>query len=52
MYHTGDNGGFTIYAGKAPDDDVVVLIFSTRDNIDRMGMAARVWDLLEEYHYM
>lgn len=52
IYHTGDNGGFTIYAGKAPDDDVVVLIFSTRDNIDRMGMAGRVWDLLEEYHYM
>ena len=52
VYHTGDNGGFTIYAGKAPDEDVVVLIFSTRDNIDRMGMAGRVWDLLEQYQFM
>ena len=52
VYHTGDNGGFTIYAGKAPDDDVVVLIFSTRDNIDRMGMAAQVWDLMEQYQFM
>ncbi len=35
VYHTGDNGGFTIYAGKIPERDIVVLIFSTRDNIDR-----------------
>ena len=52
IYHTGDNGGFTIYAGKAPDDDVQVMFFSTRDNIDRMGIAAQVWNLLEQFHYV
>ena len=52
VYHTGDNGGFTIYAGKVPEDDVIVLIFSTRDNIDRMGIAGKIWDMLEQYYYI
>ena len=47
VYHTGDNGGFTIYAGKVPQHDVVFLFFSTRDNIDRMGMVNAVYDLME-----
>jgi len=46
VYHTGDNGGFTIYAGKIPERDVLVLFFSTRNDIDRMGMVNQVYDLL------
>jgi CubicO group peptidase (beta-lactamase class C family) len=49
VYHTGDNGGFTIYAGKIPDSDVVLLFFSTRDNIDRMGMVNRSLDLIRRH---
>lgn len=47
VYHTGDNGGFTIYAGKVPRHDVVFLFFSTRNNIDRMGMVNTIYDLME-----
>lgn len=46
VYHTGDNGGFTIYAGKVPELDITFMFFSTRDNIDRMGMANAVWDII------
>ena len=46
VYHTGDNGGFTIYAGKVPERDLVFLFFSTRNDIDRMAMVNRVWQIL------
>lgn len=46
VYHTGDNGGFTIYAGKVPERDLVLLFFSTRNDIDRMAMVNRVWQIL------
>lgn len=46
VYHTGDNGGFTIYAGKVPELDIVFLFFSTRDDIDRMGMVNAVWNII------
>ena len=46
VYHTGDNGGFTIYAGKIPERDITVEIFSTRNDIDRMALANAVLDLL------
>jgi CubicO group peptidase (beta-lactamase class C family) len=31
IFHTGDNGGFKIYAGRYPESEVLLLIFSTRD---------------------
>ncbi|MDD4919641.1 MAG: serine hydrolase [Bacteroidales bacterium] len=31
IYHTGDNGGFKIYAGRYPQTETLLLIFSTRD---------------------
>ena len=46
VYHTGDNGGFTIYAGKVPERDITFMFFSTRDDIDRMAIVNRVWDIL------
>ncbi|MDO4510608.1 MAG: serine hydrolase domain-containing protein [Bacteroidales bacterium] len=47
VYHTGDNGGFTIYAGKIPATDMVLLMFSTRPNIDRMAIINRTYDIIE-----
>ena len=46
VYHTGDNGGFTIYAGKVPERDITFMFFSTRDDIDRMAIVGRVWDII------
>ena len=48
VYHLGDNGGFTIYAGKIPERDLIFLFFSTRPDIDRLGMVNRVYDILGE----
>ena len=46
IYHTGDNGGFTIYAGKVPERDITFMFFSTRNDIDRMGIVNRVWEII------
>ena len=46
VYHTGDNGGFTIYAGKVPERDITFMFFSTRNDIDRMGIVNRVWEII------
>ena len=48
VYHLGDNGGFTIYAGKIPERDLIFLFFSTRPDIDRLGMVNEVYSILEE----
>ena len=47
VYHLGDNGGFTIYAGKIPERDLIFLFFSTRPDIDRLGMVNQVYSILE-----
>jgi len=46
VYHLGDNGGFTIYAGKIPERDLDFLFFSTRPDIDRLGMVNQVYRIL------
>lgn len=46
VYHLGDNGGFTIYAGKIPERDLIFLFFSTRPDIDRLDMVNKVYHLL------
>jgi len=46
VYHLGDNGGFTIYAGKIPERDIIFLFFSTRPDIDRLGMVNQVYRIL------
>ena len=46
VYHLGDNGGFTIYAGKIPERDLNFLFFSTRPDIDRLGMVNQVYRIL------
>jgi CubicO group peptidase (beta-lactamase class C family) len=46
VYHLGDNGGFTIYAGKIPERDIIFLFFSTRPDIDRLAMVNKVYHIL------
>ena len=46
VYHLGDNGGFTIYAGKIPERDLNFLFFSTRPDIDRLGIVTKVYSIL------
>jgi len=46
VYHLGDNGGFTIYAGKIPERDLIFLFFSTRPDIDRLAMVNQVYHVL------
>ncbi len=50
VYHLGDNGGFKIYAGKIPATDVPLLFFSTRPNIDRLGMVNIIYDRIQELY--
>lgn len=35
IYHTGDNGGYQIYAGRYPASNILVLIFENRNDDDR-----------------
>ena len=46
VYHLGDNGGFTIYAGKIPERDLIFLFFSTRPDINRLILVNQVYHLL------
>ena len=46
VYHLGDNGGFTIYAGKIPERDLIFLFFSTRPDIERLRMVNDVYHFL------
>ena len=46
VYHLGDNGGFTIYAGKIPERDLIFLFFSTRPDVERLAIVNRVYSIL------
>lgn len=46
VYHLGDNGGFTVYAGKIPERDLIFLFFSTRPDIERLEMVNKVYEIL------
>lgn len=48
IYHTGDNGGFQIYAAKYPDTDTIILIFENRNDIDRWSVAKQIDRILME----
>ena len=41
VYHTGDNGGYQIYAGRFPEKKVLVLVFENRNDHSR-------WQMVEE----
>lgn len=45
IFHTGDNGGFTLYAGRYPQSEVLMLVFSTKD-FEREDTVAALEDIL------
>ena len=47
VYHTGNNGGFQTYAGRYPEQEILVLIFSTRNNNNREQMVEKVDNILK-----
>lgn len=48
VYHTGDNGGFQIYAGRYPEQKILYLIFSNRNDRDREGIAYEIDKILKK----
>ena len=46
IYHTGDNGGFCIFAGRIPEKDLFYLIFSTHPQWDRDATVEKVDKIL------
>ena len=48
IYHTGDNGGFQIYAGRYPEQKILYLIFSNRNDRDRESNAQKIDAILKE----
>lgn len=38
VYHTGNNGGFQTYAGRYPEQQILLLVFATRDDWNREAM--------------
>lgn len=48
VYHTGDNGGFQIYAGRFPEKEVLVLVFENRNDNSRWDMVKEIDAVLKE----
>ena len=48
VYHTGDNGGFKIYAGRFPKEHILYLFFANRSDRDRQGTAEKIDDIFRE----
>ena len=48
VYHTGNNGGFQIYAGRYPDQQILYLVFATRDDRDREATAEMVDQIMKK----
>jgi CubicO group peptidase (beta-lactamase class C family) len=48
IYHTGDNGGFQIYAGRYPESQILYLIFANRNNEDREKIAHKIDSILKK----
>lgn len=47
IYHTGDNGGFQIYAGRYPEKKVLYLIFANRNDKNREELASKLDNILK-----
>ncbi len=48
VYHTGDNGGFQIYAGRFPEKEILVLVFENRHDHDRWNVVKFIDETLKE----
>lgn len=46
IYHTGDNGGFQIYAARYPQKELLILVFENRNDHDRWKMAEELDSIL------
>lgn len=46
IYHTGDNGGFQIYAARYPEKELLILVFENRNDHDRWKMAEELDTIL------
>ncbi len=48
VYHTGDNGGFQIYAGRFPEKEILVLVFENRHDHSRWSMVKEIDNIMKE----
>lgn len=48
IYHTGDNGGFQIYAARYPEQKILILIFSNRNDKNREENSKRIDEILKK----
>lgn len=48
VYHTGDNGGFQIFAGRYPDKQILYLVFSNRNDKDREGNVKKIDEIFKK----
>lgn len=48
VYHTGDNGGFQIYAGRFPEKEVLMLVFENRNDNSRWKMVEKMDQIAKE----
>lgn len=48
VYHTGDNGGFQIYAGRFPEKEVLMLVFENRNDHSRWAMVEKLDAIAKE----
>ncbi len=49
VYHTGDNGGFQAYACKYLNNNVNVIMFENRNDIDRWSTQLKIEQILKEH---
>lgn len=47
VYHTGNNGGFQIFAGRFPEKNILYLVFANRDDKDREEYVAKLDDIFK-----
>ena len=48
VYHTGDNGGYQIYAARFPEKDLLFLVFENRNDYSRWKMAEKLDAIAKE----
>lgn len=52
IYHTGDNGGFQIYAARYPEQKILILFFSNRNDRNREENAALIDGILKRANWL
>lgn len=52
VYHTGDNGGYQIYAGRFPEKRILVLIFENRNDYDRWDTVLKIDKILSDAGFL